>query len=266
MTAGRTLLAEGVRVLTENGTAVVVAVLSTGVKFRDSIGDVVHVEWDKLSTVRAITDGEVAALTEPLRPMWDRLDDTTRTVVLARLEIVQEIITGYRDGHPELARPGEPRHPFGPGFGVSESRRCRAMAVLLGYEGQYDREFQRRVRDGEMQSAAYNPSTIRNWVRAWKSEGLSALIDGRSIRPSKLWDSIDQRYRAVATEVLDSLDGDRSTVSLQELDRRIRIRLQRDGVTGLETPQPITQEFLSTLTGEKGAVRISVPLDSSERR
>jgi putative transposase len=240
-------------VLTENGTAVVVAVLSTGVKFRDSIGDVVHVEWDKLSTVRAITDGEVAALTEPLRPIWDRLDDATRTVVLTRLEIVQEISTGYRDGHPELARPGEPRHPFGPGFGVSESRRCFVMAELLGHEGQYDRELQRRVRDGEVQSAAYNPSTIRNWVRAWKSEGLSALIDGRSTRPSKLWDTIDQRYRAVATDVLDSLDGDRSTVSLQELDRRIRVCLQRDGVTDLETPQRITREYLSTLKGEKGA-------------
>ncbi|WP_342752213.1 hypothetical protein [Mycolicibacterium hodleri] len=152
-----------------------------------------------------------------------------------------------------MARPGEPRHPFGPGFGWSESRRCLAMAELLSYQGQFDPDLQRRLRDGEIASATVNSSTIRNWVRAWKTTGLSGLIDGRRARSSRSWDLIDERYRAVATEVVDSLDGDRSTVSLQELDRRILVHLQHDGVHDLQMPQRITQEFLSTLKADKGA-------------
>ncbi|OPX11848.1 integrase [Mycobacterium sp. AT1] len=229
------------------------AVSSTGVKLRDPVGETILIGWEVLSTARAIKDGQVAALTEPLRPLWDGLDDHAREIALNRLEIVQEIMTGYRDGHPELARPGEPRPPFGPFFGMSESRRCFAMAVLLGYEGQDDRKAQRRVRDGEIISAAYNPTTLRNWVRAWKNGGLRPLIDGRSLRQSMSWELIDARYREVALEVLDTLDGDRSTVSLLELDRRIRVRLRKSGVRDLDTPKRITQTYLSTLKAQKGA-------------
>jgi hypothetical protein len=203
--------------------------------------------------VREIHDGQVAVLAEPLRPLWDALDDNTRSVTLDRVEIVQEILTGYRDGHPALARPGEPRSPFGPGFGISESRRCEAMAEMLAREGQYDRALQRRIRDGEIQSAAPNPSTVRNWVRAWKAGGLGALIDGRRVRRSKSWDQIDSRYREVAEDAFNSLDGDRSTVSLGELDRRIRVQLRDDGIFDVVTPQRVTQEFLSTLMSQRGA-------------
>lgn len=250
---GRTLLTVGARVLTEHGTAVVEAVQSTGVKFRDSFGQVEHVGWPDLIMVREIHDGQVAVLAEPLRPLWDALDDNTRSATLDRVEIVQEILTGYRDGHPALARPGEPRPPFGPGFGVSESRRCEAMADMLARERQDDRALQRRIRDGEIQSDAPNPSTVRNWVRAWRTGGLRALIDGRSVRKSKSWDLIDSRYRAVAEDVFNSLDGDSSTVSLGELDRRIRVQLCDDGIIDVVTPQRVTQEFLSTLMSQRGA-------------
>lgn len=252
MPDGRTVLVEGARVLMENGTAVVVAVASTGVKFRDSFGNVETVGWPDLNAIRVVRDGEVVALAEPLRPMWDVLDDRARNVALLRLEVVQEILTGYRDGHRELARPGEPRSPFGEGFGLSESRRCTAMAELLGHEWQSDRVLQRRVRDGELRTTAPNPSTVRNWVRAWKRDGLVGLIDRRSFRGGKSWDRIDPRYQATAKAIVDTLDGDRSTVSLNELDRRIRVRLKEDGVSDAVTPQRLTQEFLAVLKGEKG--------------
>jgi hypothetical protein len=58
MTSGRTTLAEGERVLTDNGTAVV-DVFAGGVELRDSLGDVMHRSWIELSTVRAIVDGHV---------------------------------------------------------------------------------------------------------------------------------------------------------------------------------------------------------------
>ena len=253
MPDARTLLVEGARILTEHGTAVVVAVTSAGVKFCDSFGNAETVGWADLTYARTIQDGQVAAVSEPLRPLWDALDDSAKTVALNRLEVVQEIQTGYRDGHPKLARPGEPRSPFGEGFGVSESRRCEAMAEVLGYEKQSDRALQRRVRDGELKSVAPIPSTVRNWVRNWKRNGLVALIDGRSLRESVSWECIDERFRAMAKEVVDTLDGDRSTVSINELDRRTRVRLIEAGQTDVVTPQRATQAFLSMLKASKGS-------------
>ncbi|QOF40934.1 hypothetical protein E3G66_005145 [Mycobacteroides abscessus] len=70
MNSGRTLLTEGARVLTNSGTAVVVAVSSTGVKFRDSVGKEEHVGWPELSDARMIAGGQVSAFSELLRPMW----------------------------------------------------------------------------------------------------------------------------------------------------------------------------------------------------
>lgn len=253
MSNGRTILSVGARVMTETGTAIVVSIKSTGVEFHDAFSQDRHVDWCDLATVRALTDGEVPMLCEPLRPIWDTLDNDARSIALGRLEVVQEILTGYRNGHPEFARPGEPRAPFGTGYGSSESRRCEAMAVLLSEEGQCDRVLQRRVDDGEIKSSGTSPSTIRKWVRDFKRGGLLALIDGRSMRNSKGWDLIDPRYQAVAREVIDSLDGDRSTVAIAELDRRIRVHLVQQGALDLVTPQRLTWAFLSALKGEKGS-------------
>lgn len=250
---GRTLLTLGSSVMTDNGTALVVRIQSTVVDLRDCVHRIVHVEWDDLRGVRNIQNGGVAALTEPLRPLWDTLDDAAREIALNRLEVVQEILTGYRDGHPELKRPDEPRPPFGEGFGVSESRRASAMAAVLAAEGQSNRRVQRRLRDNEINGVGIDPSTIRNWLRAWHQQGLRGLIDGRTIRKVKTWDAIDQRYRRTAEDVFRTLDGDRSTVSLGEIDRQIRVRLKDNGVVNVRTPQRKTQEFLSTLKREKGA-------------
>jgi putative transposase len=253
MSNARTILSVGGRVLTESGTTVVVSIRATGVELRDAIGQIRQVDWCDLGTVRAITDGEVSVLCEPLRPIWDTLDTDARNIALSRLEVVQEIRTGYRHGHPELARPGEPRFPFGPGYGVSESRRCATMAAVLSEEEQCDRPLQRRVDEGEIQSTGTSPSTVRNWLRDWKRGGLLALVDGRSLRNSGGWDLIDPRYQAVAREVIDALDGDQSTVSIVELDRRIRVQLLQEGAVDLVTPQRGTWAFLSALKGEKGS-------------
>ena len=87
-------------------------------------------------------------------------------------EIVQEIITGYRDGHPAFAREGEPRSPFGPGFGVSEHKRCIAMAKQLNLEAKFDRDLQRRLAEGDLKSGGVSEQTIRRWVREFKWDGL----------------------------------------------------------------------------------------------
>jgi putative transposase len=146
-------------------------------------------------------------MADALRPLWDAIDENARTAALDRLEVVQEILTGYREGHRELTREGEPRYPFGPGFGVSETRRCEVMAGILTEERSRDRAVQRRVQDGEIRVITTNPSTIRKWLREWKDGGLRALIDGRSLRARKSWDLIDLRYREAVVQEVDALDA-----------------------------------------------------------
>ena len=61
--------------------------------------------------MRNVHVADVVALTEPLRPLWDGLDEHVRDVTRDRLEIVQEILTGFRDGHPNSPAPASPGTP-----------------------------------------------------------------------------------------------------------------------------------------------------------
>jgi len=252
MPNARTSLIEGTKVLTTQGIALIGQIAAAGVTLHYSYGDTSTKGWAELDVIRALEDGEVCALSESLRPLWDALADDVREAALFKLEIVQEILTGYRDGHHALARPGEPRPPYGPS-GASESKRCTAMAKELNAGAQFDRRVQGRLQDGETRPAQFSSVTIRYWVRGFKERGLLALIDERSTRQSKSWELIDERYRQVATQIVDTLDGDRSTISNQEIDRRTRIRLKENGIDDFEAPQRITSQFLATLKRERGA-------------
>jgi|EndMetStandDraft_2_1072991.scaffolds.fasta_scaffold00133_8 hypothetical protein len=252
MNAGRTFLHEGARVLTETGAELVVRFDPTGVDLRDCLNNIRHTDWDDLPLVQNIVDGRPVAVVRSLRPLWDSLNDVARERALNKLEIVLEIVTGYRDGHPELKRPGEPYPPFGPGFGLSESKRAVAMASVLIQEGRNDRKGQRRLRDGELTSLGTNESTIRNWVRSWRQKGLLGLIDGRHIRKSLSWEVIDPRYRTIAEEEFATLDGDRSSLAIQEMHRRVLVRLRNEGIEDYHAPQRTTQKFLSNLKHQRG--------------
>lgn len=247
MDTSRTVVEVGGRLLTEWGTALVTAVSAAGVDLRTSFGESLHVDWPELAEVRAVANGDVTPVRPALRPYWDGLSAETRRATLDKLEVVQEVLTGYRDGHVELAREGEPRPPFGEGYGASEAARCRAMAVALKQEAVGDRALQRRVADGEIARAAPVDSTIRNWVRAWKRDGLLGLLDARSLRSAGTWERIDERYRATAELIFSTLDGDRSTVNIGEIDRRIRVELKRAGHENVVTPQRLTSEYLAHL-------------------
>lgn len=252
MSRGRTSLIAGERVLTDRGYKVVGMVAGANVTLHDSYGESVKVNWADLGLIRGLQDGEVAALSEPLRPLWDTLPDDVREKALFKLEIVQEILTGYRDGHQALARPGEPRPPYGPS-GASENKRCTEMATELNLGAQLARKVEGRIQDGAVRPAHYSPVTIRSWVRGFKERGLLALIDERSTRQSKSWELVDERYRLVATQIVDTLDGDRSTISNQEIDRRTRVRLKENGIDDFQAPQRITGQFLAALKRERGA-------------
>lgn len=252
MTSVRTILVDGARLLTDSGTAQVISLDDTGVSLRYSWGDVDTISWADLGTLRSIEDGIPEALSEPMQPVWDGLTEAIRSAALTRLEIVQEILTGYRDGHPAFAREGEPRAPFGPGFGVSEHQQCIAMAKQLNLEAKFDRNLQRRVADGDLKSGSVSEQTIRRWVREFKRGGLLTLIDGRAMRPTNSYDRIPQHYQDSAIKVLDSLDGDRSTISIEEIKRQTEVDLKNRGLTHIKPPERITQQYLSNLKRERG--------------
>lgn len=252
MSSGRTFLYRNARVLTDTGAELVLRSDSTGVDFRDCLNNVRHQDWSRLTNIQNIVDGRPVVLTPLLQPLWASLDGKARELALNKLEVVQEILTGYRDGHPELRRAGEPHPPFGPGFGVSEAQRAEAMAAVLTQEARGDRNLQRRLRDGELAALGTNASTIRNWVRNWRDKGLLGLIDGRQIRKALSWEVIDARYRAIAEEEFATLDGDRSNLAIQEMDRRVRVRLRNEGINDYHAPQRTTQRFLSNLKHQRG--------------
>ena len=93
MSDGRTALTEGKRVLTRRGTGVVVSIGRSGWTIRDAFGGLEVMGYLDTSTVREIRVGEVAPMTEALRPLWDAIDENARTTALDRLEVVQEIFT-----------------------------------------------------------------------------------------------------------------------------------------------------------------------------
>lgn len=252
MPNGRTNLVEGTRVFTNQGFAVVDKIEAAGVTLQYAFGETVKVRWAELDWIRICENGEVAALCEPLRPLWDALTDEVRKAALFKLGVVQQTLTGYKYGHPALALPGEPRPPFGPS-GASESKRCTAMAAQLNLGSQPDLKGTGEPQGDDEEAPKYSPVTIRSWVRGFKERGLLALIDARSTRQSKSWELIDERFRQVATQIVDTLDGDRSTISIEEIDRRTRVRLKEHGIKDFQAPQRITRQFLAALKRERGA-------------
>lgn len=248
----RTRLSKGDRVLFPDGVSIVSGVSAQGVRLQRSGGPESVVDFTAIDECRSVTDGAVAMVAASLRPLWESLPDRVREATELKLEIVLEVVTGYRDGHHGLARPGEPRHPFGPSFGVSETRRCESMASILAAEFEFDRRAQRMRAFGENLGSPPSAGVIRRWARMWKDEGLVGLIDGRAIREKVGKDGIDPNYRATAETMTRALDGDRSAISIDELNRRVCALLRQEGIEYTEPPQRARARYLSWLMSTRG--------------
>lgn len=246
MTASaRVELAIGARVLQATGPAVVTAIERHGVCLRDVGGTDLHVPWQDLA-VTTVVDGKAQATHDSLEPWWSSLDQSARAEALVRLEVVLEILTGYRYGLPELAQRGEPYPPFGPGFGASMNVRVQAMAHHLSFERERDRELGKRVLSGALRSSRVSERAIWDWIEAWRREGLRGLVDGRRSRGKKGFDDIDPLLVRLVDEELAKFDGSASQINLKELERRVHVRLKREGVSDLRLPQRVTQQYLSS--------------------
>lgn len=238
-------LFEGARVLMTYGPSVVVAVERHGITVKDALGENHFVRADHL-TVAGIADQGIDALHRSLQPWWNSLTADIRAEVLLKLEVVLEVLTAYRDGHPLMAREGEPFYPFGEGFGVSLTKRLEAMARQLTFEYSVDRKRVRRVLAGEVAKNGVSSQTIRGWIKAFKKDGLRGLVDGRKTKGRQGFEVIDPRFVRIVDDELAGFDGTRSKINLVELERRVLVRLKRDGLDDINLPQRITQQYLST--------------------
>lgn len=242
----------GSRVLGAEGPVVVAALERHGVMVRDVAGRDRHLPWDSLAA-RAIANGEVQTVHEALEPWWSGLSDAARQEALGRLEVVLEIETGFRDGLPELARPGEPFSPFGDGYGASRRQRVQAMARQVTFERERDRAVARRVVAGAPKGPAVSEKTIWNWIAAWRKDGLRGLVDGRRSRGKQGFEAVDPRLIRAVDEQLAGFDGSVSHINLGELDRRVRLTLKAEGADDLHLPQRLTQQYLSSRYASLGS-------------
>ena len=243
--SARVDLGVGARVLVSTGPALVAAIERHGVQLRDVDGREWHVPWSDLAP-QPIIDGEPQAGHSSLEPWWSSLDESARAEALVRMEVVLEILTGYRYGLRELAQPGEPFVPFGPGFGVSERQRVQAMARQLSLEREQDRTLGERVLSGALRKADVSERAISTWLEKWREQRLRGLVDGRRSRGKKGFEAVDPALVRIVDEEMGRFDGSSSHVNLKELERRVHVRLKAEGLTDLRLPQRLTQQYLSS--------------------
>lgn len=235
-------LYEGARLLLTFGPAIVMRIERHGVSVKDAIGDDHFVRWDALEATET-GDRGVDAVHVALQPWWGSLDEPIRNEALARLEVVLEVLTGFRDGDELMAQAGEPFAPFGPSFGASLTKRVEAMARQLTFEYGVDRVRVRRVLAGEIVQNSASPNAVRTWIKDWKEKGLQGLVDRRKTKNRQGFEVINPRFVQIADEEFARFDGSRSKVNLVEIERRILVRLKHDNI---DLPQRITQQYLSS--------------------
>lgn len=234
----------GSRILTTSGVAVVTRLERHGVQLAGAAGPERFVAFSELPARKVRSDG-VDTVVSSLMPWWAQLTEPQRQLALVRLQCLMEVRTGYREGLADLAQPGEPFWPFGPDFGLSLSKRFEEMSKVLTFERTADRTTMQRVYDGEVRSARIAPRTLRLWDERWSAHGLRGLVDGRSIRDKQGFDVLDPDFRRITVEVFAEFDGTASQPNLQEIERRIRVRMKLEGVSPANLPERLSQEFLS---------------------
>ncbi|MBZ4498708.1 MULTISPECIES: hypothetical protein [Dermacoccus] len=252
-------LVAGSSVLLPKGVRVVVSVNPTGVVVKDFSGDATTLLWADLQTARRVADGRVDAVALPVASLLAGLSKPARDAALDRLEVVQTILTGYANGHPALAREGEPFSAFDPKGGFSERARCLSMAALLESEAAINRRAQRAREDRERRPyesiGGTALRTIQAWVQAYNDPvngGVLALIDGRSKKSHKDFASLDPELMRVADEVLSAMDGTQSLLEINELYRRTRLALNCEGLHDVHVPEATLRAYLSRGLNQRG--------------
>jgi transposase InsO family protein len=193
--------------------------------------------------VRTADGSQVQGVHRSLQPWWDSLPADALEDAITKLEVVQEVTTGFRYGHAVFALPGEPFPSFRPG--VSERQRVIAMAENLSFERSANRQVIRRVNAGEIKGSTVHWRTVYEWVRAFRSAGFRGLVDGRRTRARQDFEALDPRYRAIVDLELRAFDGAPSMVNKLEIQRRVWVALKVEGLTRDVVPERLADEYLA---------------------
>jgi transposase InsO family protein len=162
-------------------------------------------------------------------PLLAGLSGSEQSVVTERAGHVREVLTGYRSGTAEAARPGEPRPDYDPARPLGG--RAEAKARELGVTGR----------------------TIRRWVRAYRDSGEAGLADSRRVSDRRL--ALDPRWEEACRTVVAGQVG-ASTPTAGALLRLIDAQLDDQHGAGA-VPRPSTAaayRHLARLTKGTNAV------------
>ena len=165
----------------------------------------------------------------PVGPLLAGLSGSEQSVVTERAGHVREVLTGYRSGTAEAARPGEPRPDYDPARPLGG--RQEAKARELGVTGR----------------------TIRRWVRAYRDSGEAGLADARRVSGRRL--ALDPRWEEACRTVVAGQVG-ASTPTAGALLRLIDAQLDDQHGAGA-VPRPSTAaayRHLARLTKGTNAV------------
>ncbi len=146
---------------------------------------------------------ESAEPVEPAGVVLATADEGELEAARERAGDLREVLTGFRSGSQELARPGEPRAKYVPE--VPLMQRYAAKAEELGVS----------VR------------TLRRWAARFSEEGEAGLVfERRGIRPG-VFTGVDPRWREMCLAVLDD-QVDTSNVTKALTLRWVEARLERE--------------------------------------
>lgn len=234
------------------GMGVVTRIQRDGYSIDAANGAIQDVAWTDLVPFASLhPDGE-RAIQRQLSPWWELLPEAARQEALDRLEVVMEIMTGFRDGLVELAREGEPFAPYGEWYGASLHQRCLSMVNELNREREADRAHQRRIVNGELKGRPASLSGVKRWIASYERTGLLGLVDGRKSRRAMGFEVLDPDFRAAILEIVETFDGDRSAVNNKEILRRARVAMKQAGKVGYPQSVRAAGEFVSWLFKERG--------------
>lgn len=131
------------------------------------------------------------------------LDENRQRELAERVGHVQEVLTGYRLGSPQLATDGQPRHPYRPGTSMMDRYRAKATELAVGV------------------------STVRRWVAAFRAQGPAGLVREVGGPKAGLLGRVDPRWVDMCQLVLaEHVTASRPTraIVLAEIESRLAER------------------------------------------
>jgi len=173
--SGTVRLGPGTWLSLDGGAVEVVSLDGATVTVRDAAGS-----WQAIGTAVLLARATPLDVPETAPPsaglLLAGLDASQQEEVSERAGHVREMLTGYRSGSAQAARPGEPRPEFAPP--ASAADREQAKAAELGV----------------------TTRTVRRWARAYREGGEAALVDER--KTVGRWQAVDGRWEDACRAVL----------------------------------------------------------------